>query len=173
MSNTKLYLNNLTQKFLFEHELSGQISDGMWENARPYDHWQKPCKLEVELSNDKLGVTTSLMKNNYNFSSKELLDCISDRMIMIGKIVTSNQFTTDEIKILLSNYVNECDDNKAFQMMLTKCNSHYTKRLGITKSINDIYNKMIIVYDTKYDLKDLKKDLEVIKKAFKTRIFED
>lgn len=36
---SKLYLNTLAAAFLFEFEMKGQISDGKYENSRPYSHW--------------------------------------------------------------------------------------------------------------------------------------
>ena len=42
-----IYLPTASAAALFEHELVGQFSDGMWENARPYDHWKFWCNLKV------------------------------------------------------------------------------------------------------------------------------
>ena len=34
---------NQAQVILYMCELCGQISDGHWENSKPYDHWKIPC----------------------------------------------------------------------------------------------------------------------------------
>ena len=34
-----LNLANPAQLVLFNEELAGQISDGVWENSRPFEHW--------------------------------------------------------------------------------------------------------------------------------------
>lgn len=39
-SNAQFVVRNAQMKQVFIHELSGQISDGFWENARPYDHYK-------------------------------------------------------------------------------------------------------------------------------------
>jgi hypothetical protein len=80
MSATINFRNNV-QAVLFQVELSGQISDGMWENARPYDHWQPWCGAEVRVNPCNMGINFYPRKNNYNFTSKELLDCVGDRMV--------------------------------------------------------------------------------------------
>jgi hypothetical protein len=41
--NPTIGFKNRNQVILFEQELKGQISDGMWENSRPYNHWKTPC----------------------------------------------------------------------------------------------------------------------------------
>jgi len=38
-----LYVKNENQVALFENEIKGQISDGMWENASPANHWKVWC----------------------------------------------------------------------------------------------------------------------------------
>jgi hypothetical protein len=44
-----LYLARASQVALWTHELTGQISDGMWENAAPWEHYKFWCHLKVEL----------------------------------------------------------------------------------------------------------------------------
>lgn len=36
----KIYFTTVSAAFIYDYELSGQISDGHWENSRPYDHWK-------------------------------------------------------------------------------------------------------------------------------------
>lgn len=38
--STTLYFNNLSSALLYRFELEGQISDGKYENSRPYNHWR-------------------------------------------------------------------------------------------------------------------------------------
>ena len=51
MNKTTLSVNNMSQACLFEMEVSGQISDGKWENSRPYNHWEWVCNTEMVISN--------------------------------------------------------------------------------------------------------------------------
>lgn len=75
-----LTVRNEAQKILFDQELSGQISDGMWENARPNDHWQPWCNAEVVVGTN-VGRNFYARKDNYNINSSELLSIVGDRML--------------------------------------------------------------------------------------------
>lgn len=75
-----LTVRNQAQKILFDEELSGQISDGMWENSRPYDHWEPWCGAEVVVGLN-VGRNFYAKKDNYNFTNKDLLDVVGDRMV--------------------------------------------------------------------------------------------
>ena len=35
-----LFLSTPVQELLFKSEILGQLSDGYWENSKPFDHWQ-------------------------------------------------------------------------------------------------------------------------------------
>lgn len=78
---------------LFEHEIKGQMSDGMWENSQPHDHWEFWCDLDVEVGEeDHVQETVSLQeckKAGYNLTSKELLSAIGDRMVAMGRMATA------------------------------------------------------------------------------------
>lgn len=78
-----LNVRNRAQQVLFEKELKGQISDGMWENTRPDDHWQvwSGATIRVAESAETLGRNFYAQKDNYNFTSRDLLDVVGDRMI--------------------------------------------------------------------------------------------
>lgn len=76
-----LAVRNLAQKVLMEDELQGQISDGMWENATPHDHWKPWCDAEVVVDPANLGRNFHARKDNYNFLAKDLLEVVADRMI--------------------------------------------------------------------------------------------
>ena len=52
ISKTTLNVTNMSQACLFEMEVSGQISDGKWENARPYNHWEWICNTEMVISDE-------------------------------------------------------------------------------------------------------------------------
>jgi hypothetical protein len=77
---TTLNVRNEAQKVLME-ELDGQISDGMWENARPYDHWKVWCEARVVVDPTNVGRDFWAMKDNYNLTSRLLLEVVGDRMI--------------------------------------------------------------------------------------------
>ena len=69
-ANNKIIFNNLAALFLFEAEISGQISDGYWENARPYDHWKWVSGLDVEYDKniEDPGYLGHMHKKKYSLS---------------------------------------------------------------------------------------------------------
>lgn len=69
------------QKFMFNNEFCGQISDGMWENTQPYDHWEVWCDAHVEVDPDNIGRNFYAKKDNYALNSKQLLDVVGDRVL--------------------------------------------------------------------------------------------
>lgn len=72
---------NELQKILWECELSGQISDGMWENARPYNHYRPWGGAHAKIHPGNLGCDFWAEKRNYNFLAKDLLDVVGERMV--------------------------------------------------------------------------------------------
>jgi len=82
----KINFANQIQVALFKNELSGQISDGMWENIRPFDHYKVWCRAGVGVDTSNVGVNFHAMKNNYNFTSQDLLSIIGDRMLNIANM---------------------------------------------------------------------------------------
>jgi hypothetical protein len=79
---SQLRVRNVRQKILFDEEISGQISDGMWENSRPFDHWKPWCDADVVVAEDgNVGRTFWASRDNYLITSKELLDIVGSRMV--------------------------------------------------------------------------------------------
>jgi hypothetical protein len=83
----KLDLRNRAQVVLFNEELSGQISDGVWENARPFNHWTwVPSAENVGVSEAPGFYAPSLTygfrpPRRYNFCNSLLIEVCGDRMI--------------------------------------------------------------------------------------------
>lgn len=85
MATPILTVRNIEQQAAFL-ELDGQISDGMWENARPFDHYKPWCNATVVVASPgtgdrDLGRNFWAARDNYNFSSKALLDVVGLRML--------------------------------------------------------------------------------------------
>jgi len=76
-----LVFANRNQALLYEVEMSGQISDGNWENSSPHDHWKCMCDAIVCYSPDesKQGTWNFIPKRKYNFANGELLKVVGDR----------------------------------------------------------------------------------------------
>jgi hypothetical protein len=74
MYQKQLNVRNIEQKIIFLGELAGQISDGNWENSRPYNHYQDWCLKydEVVVNPSKVGRTHYVAKDNYNFTTPDI-----------------------------------------------------------------------------------------------------
>lgn len=75
-----LRVRTQAQKWLLENELKGQISDGMWENASPNDHWKVWSQAKVVVDPKNVGRNFSARKDNYSLNSKSLLEVVGERM---------------------------------------------------------------------------------------------
>lgn len=80
-----LAVRNAAQRALFEHELKGQLSDGNWENAKPYDHWEPWCAADVVVDPDNLGRDFYAQRSSYDFGGKRLLSVVGDRMLRYAR----------------------------------------------------------------------------------------
>lgn len=82
-----LALRNNEQVALWKFELSGQLSDGHWENSRPHDHWRPWCDAQIICDPANLGRDFWAQKENYNFTSGDLLEVVDLRMIGAVRLV--------------------------------------------------------------------------------------
>jgi hypothetical protein len=155
-----LVLNTNTQAALFKYELAGQISDGHWENTRPTRHWEVWCDAEIKVG-PNAGRDFFALKDNYNFTSKDLLDCVGGRMLVIARLTLKYGFT-DDIDVLASlfdcttgEWTGQSDWMKTYeryQAVFAKYDLDEVKAVGT---------------DPTYDMRSLKKDLTAIKAACK------
>jgi hypothetical protein len=151
MTNPILRVRNIEQAALWL-ELDGQISDGKWEGARPHDHWQVWCKAEVVVANDdNLGRNFWAVKDNYNFSDRELLKIVGLRMLGMVRIARA-------YGISVAKALEFCVDTDG--------------QLEDTKRVNDLmgpsgkYSRgavMAALADTSYTLRDMIRDLNDLK----------
>lgn len=81
----KIHVANLAQKVLLDHELTGQISDGHWENSRPQEHYRSWCRAEVTVNPTNTGINFYAMRV-YDFLSEELLKVVRTRMILYVRL---------------------------------------------------------------------------------------
>lgn len=164
---TTLNVRNAEQKVLFEQEIRGQISDGYWENARPFDHHRPWSKCQVVVDPDNIGRDFYAMKNNYGLNSKNLLDCVGDRMLtyvnMLKLLPTLADFEghLPESLSVYKLYVERGERNDSSWAIEKVCNWWDA---GLTAEIV----KEAELHQH-YTMKDLRKDLADLKKAFKIK----
>jgi hypothetical protein len=82
VSDGQIRFANKTQVWLWTCELEGQISDGMWENSGPRDHWQEVCGADVIVGEP--GLTNIYPRRSYGF--RRLVEYVGDRMLVTGKL---------------------------------------------------------------------------------------
>ncbi len=152
------------QKLLFTNELSGQISDGQWENTRPHDHWENWCNAEI-LVGDNVGRDFSTIKDNYNLNSKDLLDVVGQRMINMIKVKKALPGLPDDVCESIGDY--GIEQLKKYASENASNNEYWQKKLEeVLMFATEEQLKAALAADS-YNMKDLQKDLKEMKKAMK------
>jgi len=97
---------NEAQVALWKKELCGQISDGFWENARPYGHYEEITSADVQ-AGPLLGVHGFHPKRAYNLAAKDLYECVGDRMLgFIREVPGYENSTMKDLKRELKDMTN-------------------------------------------------------------------
>lgn len=153
---------------LWKHEILGQLSDGMWENSRPWEHWKLWHALEpVYVPNGRNEVVLneserwrggeySTQKTSYNIAG--LRKYIEDRMLKIGRWGAAGNV------IDAADYMpNSLDEWRA-------CKSSGKWQYDFVKDhMQEVTDKMAVAYyAASYTIKDLKRDIAIIKEAMKS-----
>ncbi len=105
-----LRLQTPAQVAVFNEELTGQMSDGYWENSRPYNHWTwAPARelVTVAAEGQKVGLFYAYTDHlgqalevkftpprRYNFCNSVLLECVGDRMLEQAKALPNHEWYT-------------------------------------------------------------------------------
>lgn len=160
-------------QILFMAEMQGQISDGMWENASPRMHFQVWVRLTfadtiVDAENPgRCGSTIYVRKNNYNFTSKELLDVVGDRMRYFLSMYRLNPFFV-ETMIKRGFHLPESYDGYKKLFEYVKTSDHFQKYIDIFNEfeLGDDFFKA--AEDELPPMREVKHHLELLKNAFRT-----
>ena len=80
-------VRNVVQKALFEKEILGQLSDGMWESAIPWWKGWSGVTVVVALEGGAVGRSFRNVKDTYDLLRLAKNDIVRDRMILIAKLV--------------------------------------------------------------------------------------
>jgi len=158
---------NERQVTLYECELKGQISDGHWESARPYDHWKIMCRAEAKVG-EPLG-PNFWPRCRYNFAAKDLVDVVGQRMLFQVKLKilypSLSYQTVRDLDILVDC---ETGESRVEWLMERAASDQYWKEriteakqnLGVTTDEELIDAVAGVVEFTGYTLAELKKDLK-------------
>lgn len=165
---------NHAQEILMECELKGQISDGYWENSRPYDHWQIMCgaKITHAFKADSDGAVVG--KNfcpvrKYNFNDKFLIDIVGYRMIAFVKFYTAFPNVSYENSDDFEFDMNAQEITVSVMKGLKESGYYFNKATRIMKTLNvttidELTEAMQKVDQVEYTMKMLRKDLKAMSK---------
>lgn len=156
MNKQYISLPTISAVALWNFEITGQLSDGMWENSKPYDHWKAWNNIEVKLGKPCTNVYAR--KDNYNLVS--LLPIIGERMLKKGRMAKamSTGFDGD----LLYSAEHMPDTFEAFE----KGSGNFSM-IDLNAVTSEVAKKY---YACVYTHKDLRADLKSIKLAMKTKV---
>lgn len=97
-----LIFKNRVQAMLFAIEISGQLSDGAWENSRPLNHWRELCYARIGYGKNPMKVNV-YPRRKYNFARRDLLEIpvVLERMIFYSKMaMLFPEAKTQEISVM-------------------------------------------------------------------------
>tara|TARA_R110000744_G_scaffold56820_1_gene119729 strand:+ start:1708 stop:2256 length:549 start_codon:yes stop_codon:yes gene_type:complete len=160
---------------LFHTSIQGQLSDGLWSNINPHDHWRFWSSLNVEVGpeneftkaegeqwewNSRGGCLYPKKMTGYNLTN--LMEYIAPEMIEFVKI---NQHVNDPEMFFSSNERDIMRGEAPSYMTRQGANDDgiYNRYFDVIKKVQ----KGELVFDYNYDEKQLKKDLQELKKVMK------
>lgn len=157
MKPSTINFRNPVQAALFICELSGQISDGHWENTRPYQHWEVWCDANVNVNPVNVGVNFWAQKNNYNFNNSDLLDVVGERMLNIANMAENN------IPLEAIREFNDWNVNNDYK------GEYWRKKRNEFREYFGTAQYFKTVCTGSYDMKKLRKELADMKQIIKTK----
>jgi len=160
-----IFLPTYSSIALWEWEITGQLSDGAWENSKPDDHWIYWSNLVPRFGKPEVQSTGYPRKTGYNLAG--LIEYVGDRMLMLGKFgkaVGPDIFKMgSEVRYTVENFPKDGPfDIEEFLVNQQRIHSWMDKEYywkGLEQKHVDAF------YKTKYDMRDLRRDLAYIKQA--------
>ena len=167
MTKNTISFRTQDQKTLWDNEIRGQLSDGCWENAVPSNHWKVWCDAETVVDPDNVGRNFRALKDNYDLVRKDLLEVVAGRMLV--QVKATRLFGQENAKLV--EYLYEfCSDKWSGGPTYTgEYFDNIRDRIGefvagLGKPLEYIKEQMDLV---QYDLKDLVRDLQEMKRTIR------
>jgi len=188
----KLRVTTMEQKIIFLCEMQGQISDGFWENATPYNHYKQwcsikwdevvvdivrcsdcaylhPCLRDEGISSndeacDEFAPALPYGKSNYNFANRDLLEVVGERLLF--KLNLYKKYGKVVEAALRSHAIP--DSLADFNSWKRSTDTYFIKRLGMLEAAG-VTEEMLkeVTENPEYTMKDLRKDCNGLKQALK------
>ena len=149
---------SVTQAMLFEAEIKGQISDGMWENCSN-SCWEIWCDATPVVGDD---IGRDFYVGKTGFGLHALVPVIGDQMIKYAKLALAFSHVSDFDELRLLEYagdkiMNRVDCSSGFWMTVAETIERHGGHDTITAAVADV----------NYDETALRRDLSEMKKALK------
>ena len=165
MSQTKIgtiKFPNVACLALWNNELTGQFSDGMWENSAPRGHWQFWSRLEASVATQgedcKVTASTYCDKNSYGLT--RLLEYVGDRMVALGRLAKAAATLSSAPSIGYEQRIAAENMPNNYECFLHLADAR--TRSAVSDELAAAF------YATTYTERDLRKDLKLIATAMKT-----
>lgn len=185
-----LVVKNMSQANLWACEIVGQLSDGAWENTKPFDHWEAWAEADIKVGGVPGYKGFNPIKTQYALDT-QLIPYVGGRMLVWGaagytKINLSDN--NSERKGAYEKFFTTYDDSKPVELInklksvefiaLEKLFLDNADRSAYMKKYVDVYNKeknsFIRVYNTiksnAYGTGNLKTDLNDLKVAMNNKL---
>lgn len=143
---------------LWEHEITGQLSDGMWENSLPHDHWQFWQMLQATtgaantIVMDEGERVPYRQKTGYNIAG--LYGYVKERMIATGRMARA----TGKVGKRLWG-LEDLERYTSFEEFMKQPDK---VRASVSQADAKKY------YETRYGDRELREDVRHIKEAMKS-----
>lgn len=162
-SSGKMMLPSATAVALWHCELSGQLSDGMWEGSGPREHWKFWCHLEVTVGAvyTETNNTVYCRKNAYSFAS--LYEIVGDRMLANARMAKAGADPMDRELVEAGEHMPATIEEFRYMKAGQKWPHDYVGRR--MERVTD--ELAVSFYATTYTMKDMKADIKLIKSTMK------
>lgn len=150
---------NQIQVVLFRVEILGQISDGNWENSRPYDHWRYWIGAEVKVNPANLGRNFYAVKDNYNLTDPGLIEAVGERMCWYAALAKKGY----DVKV-----IRDLGDYEDYFARGSK-GDYWQERDTQMKEIFGSYENLCKEREG-YSVKELRKELRDMKEIIRKRV---
>lgn len=184
-----IYFTTPSALLIYKLELEGQISDGYWENARPYDHWKWVTKTEAKLDKEKVGYTGPTHSKKYStewlrkYVKKAIKHQAGDydwtirafNYAKFGSLLNKTQLNKVlgeyGYRPIIENLPEEPTTNEGLNEIWEK--KQYTKKYW--EQTKDFFTDELLkkYYDSTYDFSNFEEDLKIAENAMNNNIYEE
>ncbi len=167
-------LPSATAVALWHKEIVGQISDGMWENSRPHEHWQFWCRLDVVVG-PEAGLVKSdqfywVRKNDYALIRLHQIKfdggayVLRDRMLACGRMAKAGVDPTDRDVLNASEYMPATLEQFRADKAAGKWEHNF-----IAEYMDKVSDELAVAYyAASYTLREMNADLKLIMSVMHT-----